>query len=282
MSRLHKFLTTTAMAAVLLPIIASAQSTTYAGNGAGSFGGPIGQGSLNFTSNGTTITGTLTIGGNFALNDDLVVYIDAQSGGYTDTSSFTDTGNGNDRLRKAVSGYNGTTRAQVNFGSGFGADYALAISPGAASFASFYTLNSSSGFLYGSDNTNGSLNVTPNNTNNGNGTHVYTFTFSNALIGNATSFNFLSTYLNGNDAYRSNEAIGNSITDIATGNSNGTVAAGSPGAGSAGGSLGSDTAFLDGIQTFTVVPEPGTWLAGGLLVAVVGWSLARSRRSSVA
>ena len=279
----HKLLMLVVALAALAPLAASAQNTTtFNGNGSGGFGGPIGQGSLVFSSDGTTITGTITIGGNLAFNDDLVIYIDAKAGGYGDTNSFTDrgtinsSGNGTDELREATSGLSssGPTRAGLTFGSGFGADYALALSPFRASFGSFYTLGSTSSFTYGSDGTNGNANLTPTGTNNGNGTYTYTFSFSEALIGNATSFNFLTTYLNGGDAYRSNETFGNSITD--TGNPTGDPAASN---GSAMYNLGSSSGLLDGIQSFSTVPEPGTWLAGGLLVVAAGWTVSRSRRS---
>ena len=251
-------------------------TTTYTGNGAGSFGGPIGQGSLTLSTNGTTLNGTLQIGGNIAFNDEFVIYIDAQAGGFTSTSTLTDTGTpaGSDTLRGAVSGLsngangNAVVRAPLNFASGFAADYAIALSPAKAQFGSFYTLTSATNFTYGSNGNNGTANLTPTNSNNGtNGNGLFTFSIPLSLLGSPSSFTFQDTYLNGNDAYRSNETIGNSIVD----NTNPTNT----------GSIAMDTATLTGVNTF-VVPEPGTWatlsLAGGLLLG--GAYLKRLRRQT--
>ncbi len=224
---------------------------TYSGTGGGSFGGPIGSGStLTFSSDGTTLTGTLTIGGNHAFNDEFVIYIDAKSGGLTSTSSLTDTGSG-DFLRQATSGYNGSKRATLDMPTNFGADYAIALSPAQAKFGSFYTLNNDGSLTYGSNGGDGNTNLTPTNTNNGNNTNTYTFTVALSLLGNASSFNFATTYLNGHsDIYRSNEAIGNTIIDETDPNNTGSLA--------------QDRGMLTGFSTFSTVPEPGTWLAGFL------------------
>ncbi len=80
-------------------------ATTYAGNGAGGFGNPVGSGSLTLTSDGTTLFGSITPGGASGFNDTLVIYIDDKAGGFNDISTFTDTGGGNDTLRKAISGF---------------------------------------------------------------------------------------------------------------------------------------------------------------------------------
>lgn len=115
-------------------------------------------------------------------------------------------------------------------------------------------------FTYGSDGTNGSTNLSPtfsNNRTNGNGT--FTFSIPLSLLGNVSSFNFATTYLNGPNSYRSNEAIGNSTTDqTASGNT---------------GSLGRNSGLLTGFFTFSTVPEPGTWLAGGLLCGLLVYRL---------
>src|SRR5258708_27704366 len=81
----------------------SASAATYSGNGNSGFGGPIGLGSLTLTDDGTTVFGTVNKGPN-GFNAVLVIYIDSQAGGFSDTSGFADGGDG---LRKAISGFDG-------------------------------------------------------------------------------------------------------------------------------------------------------------------------------
>ena len=229
-----------------LSVPAATTTSTYKGNGKSDFDGAIGNGMLTFSSDGTTLTGTITNGNASAgFNDTLVIYIDSVTGGFTSTSTFMDTGGGTDNLRSAISGYNGTTRALLNFATGFGADYAIAIGPSSASFGAVFTLSSATGFTYGSDGSNGNVNITPNNTGT---SATYTFSLPLSVIGSPTSFRFSTTYLNGGtatgtSAYRSNETFGNTLTD-ATNPANT-------------GSVGQDTAAA-GFLTFPV-PEPGTW-----------------------
>src|SRR6266480_2121151 len=78
----------------------SVRAATYSGNGNTGFGGPIGQGSLTLTDDGTTVSGTLTKGAG-GFNDVLVLYVDSVPGGFSDTSGFTDSGDGS---RRAISG----------------------------------------------------------------------------------------------------------------------------------------------------------------------------------
>src|SRR5256714_12827053 len=89
-----------AFGASIFALCLSARAATYSGNGNSGFGGPIGQGSLTLTDDGTTVSGTLTRGaGNF--NDALVLYVDSVPGGFSDTSGFNDGGGG---LRSGLSG----------------------------------------------------------------------------------------------------------------------------------------------------------------------------------
>lgn len=251
-------------AALLYSSSALAQST-YNGDGATGFGGPVGKGVLTFTSNGTTLTGTINQGNlPSGFNDELVIYINDKAGGFTTTSTFTDTGTGGDTLRGAVSGLsngaNGATvvRAPLNFAPGFGADYAIALSPAKAQFGALYTLDNVANFTYGSNGTNGSANLTPTGTNTA---ATYTFSIPLSLIGSPTSFQFATTYLDGAGAYRSNEAFGNTITDVANGSNTGN--------------LGQDTGLI-GYSAFPV-PEPHTWVlsVGGLVTLL---ALRRSQR----
>ena len=233
------------LASVLIISGVQAQ-TTYNGNGGTGFGGPVGQGTLTFSSDGTTLFGTITTGGSSGgtLGDDLVIYIDSQSGGFTTTSTFTDTGGGGDTLRRAISGYDGTLRSTVNFTTPFAADFAIGISPIQGQFGGLFGLTDPTNFSFIQ-----STNLTPT-ANAG----PYMFSISLASIGvtPGSSFSFATTYGNfHSDTFRSNEAFGNTITDVTTPANTGN--------------LGQDTGLL-GVNTFTVpVPEPST-----VALAVVG------------
>lgn len=252
-----------AVALVLSLSVQTANATAYSGDGKSDFDGAVGNGVLTLTSNGTTLNGTITNGSTTSgFNDTLVIYIDSITGGFTSTATLTDSGTpaASDNLRASISGYNGTTRAPLNFATGFGADYAIAVGPASASFGALFTLNSASGFTYGTTGSNGGINFTPTGTGS-NTSATYTFSLPLSLIGSPTSFKFVTTYLNGGtatgaSAYRSNEAFGNTITD--TSNPANT------------GSVGQDTATATFV-TFAV-PEPGSWaitLGGvGMLVGL--------------
>ena len=262
---MNKFLKTLGLssaAAFILSLSAHAVTTTstYNGDGKSDFDGAIGNGMLTFSSDGTTLTGTITNGNTISgFNDTLVIYIDDVAGGFANTSTFTDSGTpaASDNLRASISGYNGTTRAPLTFATGFTADYAIAFGPTSANFGAVFTLNSTT-FVY-----DGSI----ASTNTGSATAAtYTFTLPLSAIGSPASFKFASTYLNGGtatgaNAFRSNEAFGNTITDVTNPANTGSV--------------GADTA-LASFVTFPV-PEPGTWamLLGGAVVLI---GLQRSRR----
>lgn len=236
----------------------SVLATSYNGNKATGFGGPFGNGMLTFTSSSGTVSGTITPGNNVSattgqIYDEAVIYIDSVAGGFANTSTFTAAtlANGNaDYLQQAVAGSNGTLRATVNFATGFGADYAIGISPSNAAFGALYSITATGGLNFLQ-----SVNLAPTG-----GVGPYTFSFSLANIGSPTSFRFSTTYLNAhNDLFRSNETIGNTITDVTTPSNTGN--------------LGQDTASV-GFVTFAV-PEPGTWamMLGG--VGVLALSLRR-------
>ena len=250
------------LACVAVATVAHAQ--TYSGNGNTGFGGGIGTGSLSLSSDGTTLFGTFTLGtggGGPNFGNELVIYVDTgAAGGFTSTSTFTDTGGGGDLLRSATSGLSedGTTRSTLNFGAGFAANYAIALSPASAQFGAVYTLDNVANFTY-----DGSANLAP--TGSGDSTQpTYTFSLPVSYLGltSPSTFLFESTYLNGSNAYRSNEAIGNTIADETTPTNTGNIA--------------DDTAMLVG-DNIAIVPEPSTWamLAGG-----VGMILGFRRRRS--
>src|SRR6266704_6743439 len=124
-------------AASAVVVCFSASAATYSGNGNSGFGGPIGVGSLTLTDNGTTVSGTVNKGPN-GFNDVLVIYLDSQAGGFSDTSGFAD---GADGLRKAISGFDGgTQRSLLTFATGFSPDYAIALGPASDNFGGMWQL----------------------------------------------------------------------------------------------------------------------------------------------
>jgi len=160
---------------VLLPLT-KAHCAVYYGNGNTSGGGAVGNGRLSLTDNGTTVSGTFYrgTGGSFSLN--LVLYIDSVSGGFADTTQFSDSG---DALRTAVSGYyaSGSSRATANFASGFTADYAIALGVNGPNKGNLYHLVAGGN---GSMELIRSVNLYPYNTLNASS---YTFNFNLADIG---------------------------------------------------------------------------------------------------
>lgn len=233
-------LTTTGILALGL----CAQATNYSGNGNSGFGGPVGQGSLDLTDNGTTVSGTVNKGPN-GFNDVLVIYIDSVAGGFADTSGFAD---GNDGLRKAISGFDGgSNRSQMNFMSGFLPDYAIALGPSSDSFGGLWQLFNGGGNSLGYINTV-NLNPTGNNLS-----PTYTFSFNLSDIGLAAgqSFKLFGTYIS-NSGYRSDEAV--------PGNDSGTQ----------GWNTFSQTAYA----TYNTIPEPATGALFGL-AALLGLALRR-------
>ena len=200
------------LTATLLSASLSGFAATYSGNGNTGFGGPIGLGSLTLTDDGTTLSGTITKGPN-GFNDVLVLYVDSQAGGFSDTSGFFDDGGGGDALRKAISGYTATDngggpgRSLMTFASGFLPDYAIALGPSAASFGGVFQLanGGANSFPYA-----GSANLS--NLGDANSS-TYTFSLNLSQIGVTAgqSFELFGTYISGS-GYRSDEAIaGNDV-----------------------------------------------------------------------
>ncbi|MGJ8592075.1 MAG: choice-of-anchor J domain-containing protein [Aquaticitalea sp.] len=171
--------------------------TVFYGNDETGFGGVVGDSTLEVDmASGTTIDFTFTKGAD-EFNDYMVIYIDSEAGGIENTSGLTDTA---DQGRKAVSGFaGGTNRSQINFPAGFRPEYAISLNSG---FANLFKING------GNHTSLGSANLSPIGDPNA---ATYTFNINFADI-NATpgeeSFKFLATYLNGDNAFRSNESIG--------------------------------------------------------------------------
>ena len=185
------------LVATLTTLSLSAFATSYPGNGSSAWGGPVGQGTLTLTDDGTTLNLSLTKGpGN--LNDALVIYIDSKSGGFTDTSLFSDDADG---ARSAISGFSGGNRSLMTFASGFEPDYAVAIESGYASL--FGLASGGSGSLQWKTGTGQGGNTSP--------TFSLSFPLSDIAISAGGSFTLFGTYI-APSAWRGPEAIAGNDT----------------------------------------------------------------------
>jgi hypothetical protein len=227
---------------------ASANSMSYAGNGASGFGSEIGNGTLVLSDDGTNLTVTVERGsGNF--NDDAVLYIANGAGTFGDTSLFFDNGDGG---RTAVSGANTGNPSQTvaTFPAGFLADYAIS------------TENTYMGLFGLAAGGNNSLNFITGASQSGSNTSPsYSVTFPLADIGitGGQTFQILGSLIS-TTAYRSNETFGASITV--------------PGDGAGNAAFSNPQVFSSALSyTTTETPEPATLGALG-----VGALLALGRR----
>ena len=177
--------------------VAPPSCNTFAGNGLTGFGGTLGTGSLEVCAiSGTTIDFTYTRGSD-DFNDFMVIYIDTQSGGITNTANLTDTG---DDGRKAISGFDGGSRSTLDFPPGFEPDFAISMNNG---FAGLFEIVESGSHTYIQ-----SALLSPTATNNA-ATYTFNIDFANVnTTPSAESLKLLATYINPAGAFRSNEAIG--------------------------------------------------------------------------
>jgi hypothetical protein len=211
--------------------------STYLGNGNTAWGGAVGGGSLTVSDSGANITFTLNRGpGN--LDNALVIYLDSVTGGFSDTTSFSDAADGG---RKAISGYTATDnsggpgRSTLNFASGFLPDYAISIENG---WASLFQLASG-----GNNSLVYQTGVAQSGVNN---SATYGLTFGYSLLGLSAgqSLNLFGIMVSGS-GYSSPEAIGGGLTGA-----NGW------------GNTQTQTAYS--VYTITPVPEPSTLALCGL------------------
>ena len=229
------------LAVFLISLITPSEGASiFPGNGATGFGGPVGTGSLSISDSLSGMTITFNRGAG-AFNDDLVLFLDTQSGGFNDTSMFSDNADGG---RTAISGFStgasGISRTLASFPSGFGADYALSIENG---FIGVFGLASggagSLNFLFGQGQSGNSLDST------------YSINLSTAEMsqlgltaGSGQTFHFVGSLIT-TGAYRSNETIGASIT--------------TPGDASGNAGLNNPQVFSSSLAyTLTQVPEPSS------------------------
>ena len=180
-------------------LVTPVEADVFMGNGGTGFDDVLGNSTLEVTASGSAVNSTLTTGPG-DLNDFVVIYIDSIVGGATNTAAFVDTGApGIDLNRSAISGFGGGNRSIVNFAPGFEADFAISFDSG---FGGLWQLDNNSSFTFV-----GSVNLSP--TGNSSATDFdFDFDFSQIGITSADSFDFVATYLNARNAFRSNEAIG--------------------------------------------------------------------------
>ena len=113
---------------VLVCFSNSTHADIFPANGNTGFGGNLGNGSLEITNiSADTISFCLDL--DSALSNDVIIYIDSQSGGFSDTSTFADN---SDPIRAGISNFNGNEaeRTTINFGAGFEPDFAIGADSG--------------------------------------------------------------------------------------------------------------------------------------------------------
>jgi hypothetical protein len=223
-------------------------AATFFGNGASGFGGTLGNGSLSLSDSGGNLTATFNPSGSFGSND-VVVYIDSTPGGFSDTSTFADNGDGG---RESISAENSgnPSRELITFPTGFTADYALE-----------FENNTYIGLFGLASGANDSLNYITGTGPVSGGPYTVTFPISDLGLTQGQSFNLVADLIS-TSAYGSNETIGSSTTNPDTG--------AAPNAGF----NGSLTFSSSGTYTTAAVPEPAS-----LFVLAVGGFYFMGRRS---
>lgn len=229
------------LVSITLPSVA----TVFPGNGATGFGGPVGTGSVSISDSLAGMTITLNRGAG-QLNDDLVLYLDTQPGGFNDNSTFSDNQDGG---RTAISGANNSNPSRTLVSLPFAADYAISIENG---FIGAFGLASGG---------NGSLNFLFGQAQSGNNSDPsYSINISPAQMaqigltaGSGQTFDFVGSYISAS-AYRANETIGASVTAPADGSGNAGFS--------------NPQTFQSGLA-YTLVPEPSAFGLLGLSVATL-------------
>lgn len=195
---LHRI--TYTMLSIFLGLSLSAQ-TTFSGNGNGGFGGPVGNSTLVFDDDGTTITGTFTKGGG-DFNDALVIYISYGAPGRS-IINFEVNDQGDD-LRRAISSA-GSDASDITFPPGFEAVYAIAINAG---FGGLWSIPNS-GLV--SNNELFFIKGVGNPTSPTQGSFTFSFDWSDIGLSSGDSFQFVATYLNSGNGFTSNEGYGDGL-----------------------------------------------------------------------
>lgn len=179
----------------------------YNGNGNFGFGSPIGDSSMSFTDDGTTITVNFTKGtGDF--NDTMVMYIDnGTSGRNVIDGDVNDTA---DSHRRAISN---TGSGDLTFPAGFEATHAIAIN---TTFGGLWSIPSMG--MVG-DNGLGYIDAVGMPASTTSASFSFSFDWAEIGLTSSDSFPFVVTYGNPNDSgsnmYSSNEGYG---TIVSSGN----------------------------------------------------------------
>jgi len=219
------------------------QATTYVGNGNSTWGGAVGLGTLTLTDDGTTVSGSLTTGGNLNGNA-FVLYLEAGVGGFSSTSGFNDSG---DQLRSAISQYTatgnggGVGQSILNFSGGFAPNYAIAMQPDSGiNFGGLWQLANGGAnslpFI-------SSVNLSPTGADT-QGTYTFSFNLSSIGLTSGQSFELFGMQIS-QTGYSSPEALGGNLSGA-----NGW------------GNTQTETSFAT--YTTTAVPEPTTLALAGL------------------
>jgi hypothetical protein len=244
------------LASATVAALNGSAQTTYNGNGGTGFGGAVGNGSVTISDTSSSMTVTFNRGLSGNLDNDLVLYLDTQPGGFADTSQFSDNGDGG---RTAISGFNSSnpSRTLVTFAPGFQADYAISIEN---SFIGVFGLaaggNNSLNFLFGTSQSGVDSQAS----------YSITLTAAQmAQIGLTAGSGQLFAFVGSEDsdtAYRANETIGASVTV--------------PGDGSGNAGFSNPQTFTGSLNYQLVsTPEPSTLALLGVLGA---GTLAAARR----
>jgi hypothetical protein len=246
---MKKILLSSLAAAAVAVGTANAQLVTnnYAGNGNTSFGGAVGNGSLQIVNDNLGALNFTFTRGTSDFNNALVIYLATIPGGAASTSGFTDSADG---LRRAISGFNGTERSTLNFGDGGSVDFAIALNNG---FAGLWSLSNPANFPFIT-----SANLLPAPATQTESS--YSFSINVADIGltasSGQSFQFFTSYIS-ESAFRSAETFGAGYDN-------------NP-------SAGWNNFDINNMNTFTTVPEPSTYALLTLGALALGGYAARRR-----
>jgi hypothetical protein len=246
-----------------LTTITGSGSTTGINSGFGNAqGGVIGAGatlSVAQASPGSSLINFTLAKGPGDLNDVAVFYIataNTAATGFSTTATFDDIADGG---RRAVSGFDGTNRSTLNFATGFTADFAISVENG---FAGIFALSGTGSHTFVTSanlSTTGGTGATAQN-------YLFELNLTNIGLAAGQSFDFVGTYLNSGNAFRSNEFIGVAPGSFNSGN-----------IGQAPATLGTNDFVRFNSVAAAAVPEPGALalLAAGAVSAAL---LVRRRR----
>ncbi|MBW2254042.1 MAG: tandem-95 repeat protein [Deltaproteobacteria bacterium] len=139
-------------------------------------------------------------------NDMVVIYIDSVAGGYADTASFTDQA---DMFRRGISGYDGSNQSILEFAPGFEADFAIAVQTAALGDAGLFDLELGS-HTFVKTLTQVPAPIAPTAPDH----EISGLDLGDLGLLPGDSFDFVVTYLNSGNVFRSDEFIGVDPTTV--------------------------------------------------------------------